>query len=152
MHKALWLWLWLWLWQKNKIQIRSFRAYCPNMYTYSGLKRYTICSECLVFVYLLKTHHDIFRTYSYIIYFMSKRDYKLKSLVQARHLFYAMVLIFCVEFLELSHLTHGLSQAEKKVTVVTSWATDKMTTIFTQNDNFAHFEWNICNFVNLLSL
>ena len=95
----------------------ELRAYCPNMYIYSGLKKYTICSECLVFVYLLKTHHDIFRTYSYIIYFMSKRDYKLKSLVQARHLFYAMVLIFCVEFWELSH---DLSQAEKKVTVVTS--------------------------------
>ena len=52
---------------------------------------------------------------------MSKRDYKLKSLVvQARHLFYAMVLIFCVEFRELSHLTRDLSQAEKKITVVTS--------------------------------
>ena len=30
------------------------------------------------------------------------------------------VLIFCVEFRELSHLTHDLSQAEKKITVVTS--------------------------------
>ena len=44
---------------------------------------------------------------------MSKRDYKLKSLVQARHLFYAMILIFCVEFRELSHLTPDLFQAEK---------------------------------------
>ena len=42
------------------------------------------------------------------------------------------VLIFCVEFW-LSHLTHDLSQAEKKIT-------DKMTTIYTQNDNFNHFE------------
>jgi hypothetical protein len=32
----------------------------------------------------------------------------------------ARVLIFCVEFWELSHLTHDLSQAEKKITVVTS--------------------------------
>ena len=30
------------------------------------------------------------------------------------------VLIFCVEFRELSHLTRDLSQAEKKITVVTS--------------------------------
>ena len=60
---------------------------------------------------------------------------------------HAMVLIFCVEFRELSHLTRDFSQAEKKITVVTSWATDKMTTIFTQNDNFDHFEWNRCHFV-----
>ena len=63
-----------------------------------------------------------------------------------------MVLIFCVEFQELFHLTSDLCQAEKKITVVTSWATDKMTIIFTQNDNFDHFEWNICHFVHLLSL
>ena len=30
------------------------------------------------------------------------------------------VLIFCVEFQELSHLTRDLSQAEEKITVVTS--------------------------------
>ena len=30
------------------------------------------------------------------------------------------VLIFCVEFWELFHITHNLSQAKKKVTVVTS--------------------------------
>ena len=30
------------------------------------------------------------------------------------------VLIFCVELLELSHLRHDLSQAEKKMIVVTS--------------------------------
>ena len=31
----------------------------------------------------------------------------------------AKVLIFCVEFLELSHFTRDLSQAEKKINVVT---------------------------------
>ena len=62
------------------------------------------------------------------------------------------VLIFCVEFRELSHLTRDLSRAEKKIIDVTSWSTDKMTTIFTQNDNFNHFEWNRCHFVCLLSL
>ena len=46
------------------------------------------------------------------------------------------VLIFCVEFWELSYLTRDLSQAEKKIDVVTSCATDKVSTIFTQNDNF----------------
>ena len=55
------------------------------------------------------------------------------------------VLIFCVEFQELSYSTRDLSQAGKKIIVVTSWATDKMTTIFTQNDNFDHFEWNRCH-------
>jgi hypothetical protein len=30
------------------------------------------------------------------------------------------VLVFCVEFRELSHLTHDLPQAEKKINVVTS--------------------------------
>ena len=44
------------------------------------------------------------------------------------------------------------STAEKKMTAVTSWATDKMTTIFTQNDNFDHFEWSSWHFVYLLSL
>ena len=39
-----------------------------------------------------------------------------------------LVLIFCVEFWELSQSTCDLSQAEKKIIVVTSWATDKMTT------------------------
>ena len=64
----------------------------------------------------------------------------------------SQVLIFCVEFLELSHLRRDLSQAEKKITVFIRWATDKMTTISTQNDNFDHFEWNKCHFVHLLSL
>ena len=59
---------------------------------------------------------------------------------------------FCVGLWELSHLTPDLSQAEMKITVVTSWAIDKMTIIFTQNHNFDHFEWNRCHFVHLLSL
>ena len=62
------------------------------------------------------------------------------------------VLIFCLEFRELSHLTRDLSQAEMKITVVKSWTTDKMTTVFSQKDNFNHFEWNRCHFVHLLSL
>ena len=32
------------------------------------------------------------------------------------------ILIFCVEFQELSHLTRDLSKAEKKINVITSWA------------------------------
>ena len=62
----------------------------------------------------------------------------------------SMFLIFCVEFRVFSHLTRDLSQA--KINVVTSWATDKITTVFTQNDNFDHFEWNKCHFVHLISL
>ena len=52
----------------------------------------------------------------------------------------------------LAHLTRDLSQDEKKITVVTNWATDNMTCIFTQNDNFDNFKWNSCHFVHLLSL
>jgi hypothetical protein len=55
------------------------------------------------------------------------------------------VLIFCVEFWELSHLARDLSQVQKKITVVKSWATDKMTAIFTQHDNFDHFEIDVTN-------
>ena len=52
------------------------------------------------------------------------------------------VLYICVGFWELSHSTLDLSQAEKKINVVTSYATDadKVTAIFIQNDNFDHFE------------
>ena len=46
-----------------------------------------------------------------------------------------MVLFFCDEFRELPNLTRDLSQAKKKITVVTSWATHKMKTISSQNDN-----------------
>ena len=36
-----------------------------------------------------------------------------------------LVLYICVGFWLLAHLTRDLSQAEKKITVLTSWATDK---------------------------
>ena len=65
-----------------------------------------------------------------------------------------MVLMFCVEFRELSHLTRDLSQAEKKITVFTSWITDKMTLVFTQNNNIDHIAWKIdafCAFAQLLT-
>jgi hypothetical protein len=45
-----------------------------------------------------------------------------------------------IGFRLLAHESHDLSQAEKKITVVKSCATDKMTTFFAQNDNFNHFE------------
>ena len=63
-----------------------------------------------------------------------------KSEVMLVHISRYGFLIFCVEFRELSHLIRDLSQAEKEINVVTSSATDKMTTIFNQNDNSDHFE------------
>ena len=39
--------------------------------------------------------------------------------------------------LQLAVGSHNLSQAEKKIIVVASWATHKMTLIFTQNNNFS---------------
>ena len=50
-------------------------------------------------------------------------------------------------FFELSHV-----KFLKKTTVFTRRATEKMTTIFTQNDNFDHFEWIRCHFVHFLRL
>ena len=50
----------------------------------------------------------------------------------------ARVLIFCVEFRELSHLTRDLSQAEKEINFVTSWANAQNDIYFTQS---CHFEW-----------
>ena len=48
--------------------------------------------------------------------------------------------VLCVGFWVLTHLTRDLSQAGKKITIITCWATDKMRTIFTQNDTFDDFE------------
>ena len=47
----------------------------------------------------------------------------------------------------LAHITRDLPQAEKKITVVTSWATDTITTIFTQNDNFDNFAQFVTTFI-----
>ena len=45
----------------------------------------------------------------------------------------ACVLIFCVEFWELFHLTRDLSQAQKKMNVVTREANAQNDIYFTQN-------------------
>ena len=58
-----------------------------------------------------------------------------------RYVFYVNitgVLIFCVEFRELSHLTRDLSQAEKKINV-TSGANAQNDIYFTQNGQSCHF-------------
>ena len=47
---------------------------------------------------------------------------------------YSIVLILYVEFRELSHLTRGLSQAKKKINVVTNAQKD---IYFTQNGPFS---------------
>ena len=47
---------------------------------------------------------------------------------------FSKVLYFCIGFRELSHLTRDLSQAEKKINVVTSWAADKLTTCSSCNN------------------
>ena len=46
----------------------------------------------------------------------------------------------CSSLLQLAPGSRDLSQAEKKICVFTSLETHKMTTVFTQNDNFDHFE------------
>ena len=43
------------------------------------------------------------------------------------------VLIFCVEFREMSHLTRDLSQADKQINVVTSSANAQNDIYFIQN-------------------
>ena len=56
--------------------------------------------------------------------FLTAKEFLLLDLSKMEELpfvlFITMVLIFCVEFQELSHLTRDLSQAEKKITVATS--------------------------------
>ena len=56
-------------------------------------------------------------------------------------IFFCKVLILCVEFRELSHLTTDLSQAEKKINAVTSRANAQNDINFTQNGCSCHFEW-----------
>ena len=46
--------------------------------------------------------------------------------------------------------SHNLSQAEKKITVVTSWATHKVTLIFTPNNKFS-LRTILCYLIQLLS-
>jgi hypothetical protein len=41
-------------------------------------------------------------------------------------------------FLQLTVVSRDFSQAEKKITLCKAEQIDKMTTVFTQNDNFLH--------------
>ena len=50
--------------------------------------------------------------------------------------------LMCVSFWLLNPFNMWLISSWEKITVVTSWATDKMACIFTQNYNFDNFEWN----------
>ena len=51
--------------------------------------------------------------------------------------------------IQLTVESRDLSQADKKNTVLTSWATLKMTTIFAQNDDFFHPDPFWVNFADL---
>ena len=51
-----------------------------------------------------------------------------------------MVVYMLSKVLQLTVVSRDLSQGEEKVTVFTSWEIFKMTTIFTQNENFFHPE------------
>ena len=58
------------------------------------------------------------------------------------------------KILQLAVGSRDLFHAEKKNTAVTSWATQKMKIIFTQNDDFDHFEWkqlSFCEFAQLVT-
>ena len=112
---------------------------CPFMYYHN----ITHCVEGVFFHYLpifKEIHEKLSQIYTrnerYQTFMGLKMNFKLNLFYQ-----HSDRPIFGPYFLrKLSHLTHDLSQAEKKITVVTSWATDKMTTIFAQNDNVDHFE------------
>ena len=51
-----------------------------------------------------------------------------------------MVLIFCVDIQELSHLTRDLSQAEKKINVLQAEQMQKNDIYFTQNSRSFHLK------------
>ena len=57
---------------------------------------------------------------------------------------FTRVLNLCVEFQELSHLTRDLSEAEKKINVVTSWANAQNDLYFSQTEVVILGE-NICH-------
>ena len=66
---------------------------------------------------------------------------------------FSKVLYFCIGFRELSHLTRDLSQAEKKINVVTSWANAQNGIYFTQNGWIRHFDsCSACDNIFFLSL
>ena len=81
-----------------------------------------------------------YSTFDSFIYKISK---KISCIVCTK------VLIFCVEFWKLCHLTRDLSQAEKKITIVISWATDKTT-----NSEIQHRKWGLkkCKKLSILTL
>ena len=79
----------------------------------------TQCLEYLVYITLIVSSEEIFPPESWFFFHGFAVSYQCLE---------NMVLYFCVSLWELSHLTHDLSQAEKEINVVTSWATDKMTT------------------------
>ena len=58
------------------------------------------------------------------------------------------VLIFCVEFWEMSHLTRDLSQAERENNVVTSWANATLTSISLKIFKVVILSENYCHFVS----
>ena len=62
-----------------------------------------------------------------------------------------MVLIFCVEFRELSHLTRDLPQAERKINAVTRWANAQNDIYFTQNGQSCHLSENSQSVVQLVT-
>ena len=121
-------------------------CFCLSVITKNWTETFTYKQQCSVRwmfgfnFWWWDTNKSIGFTFSYL-YWVGMKCVTFGQLARLSRL--AKVLTFCVEFRELSHL----SQAEKKITVVTRWATDKMTTIFTQNDNFDHFEWYRCQLV-----
>ena len=66
-------------------------------------------------------------------------------------LFDTKVLYICVSFCLLAHLTRDLSQAEKKINFVTSWANARNNNYFTQNCRSCHFERKKLSFCQLHS-
>ena len=63
-----------------------------------------------------------------------------------------MFLIFCVEFQQLSHLTHDLSQTEKNINVVKADQMHKMTYISLKMVKVVILSENSCHFVSCSAL
>jgi hypothetical protein len=84
--------------------------------------------------------------------FILRPIWKIKSFMVFQHEGSKVLSLHLCWFLADSSFNTWLISILEKKNVVTSWATDKMTTIFYQNDNFDNFEWNNCLFVHLLSL
>ena len=91
--------------------------------------------------------YSIFQTFFFnskfgnlVIWKVQKKIFQKWIVHQCWHLKTVSVVNMSFKIFQLALVSPDLSQSDKKLTVVTSWA-NSQNTIFTQNDQSQHFEW-----------